>query len=133
MDKNHKLLFHGAKSRIEGKLDIHKSRTNNDLGQGFYTGERYEQAISFISGFEKSSVYIFDFKEEGLKGKKYNVNQEWMMTIAYYRGALEEYENHPVVLHLHIHIHKFCNAILSYRPPFFQRSLAQYYSGNNHM
>jgi len=71
MDKNHKLLFHGAKSRIEGKLDIHKSRTNNDLGQGFYTGERYEQAISFISGFEKSSVYIFDFKEEGLKGKKY--------------------------------------------------------------
>ena len=81
MDKNHKLLFHGAKSRIEGKLDIHKSRTNNDLGQGFYTGERYEQAISFISGFEKSSVYIFDFKEEGLKGKKYNVNQEWMMTI----------------------------------------------------
>ena len=40
MDKNHKLLFHGAKSRIEGKLDIHKSRTNNDLGQGFYTGER---------------------------------------------------------------------------------------------
>ena len=87
MDKNHKLLFHGAKSRIEGKLDIHKSRTNNDLGQGFYTGERYEQAISFISGFEKSSVYIFDFKEEGLKGKKYNVNQEWMMTIAYDRGV----------------------------------------------
>ena len=75
MDKNHKLLFHGAKSRIEGKLDIHKSRTNNDLGQGFYTGERYEQAISFISGFEKSSVYIFDFKEEGLKGKKYNLRE----------------------------------------------------------
>jgi hypothetical protein len=106
MDKNHKLLFHGAKSRIEGKLDIHKSRTNNDLGQGFYTGERYEQAISFISGFEKSSVYIFDFKEEGLKGKKYNVNQEWMMTIAYYRGVLEEYENHPIIKKL---IEKSCD------------------------
>lgn len=106
MDNNHKLLFHGAKSRIEGKLDIHKSRTNNDLGQGFYTGERYEQAISFISGFEKSSVYIFDFKEEGLKGKKYNVNQEWMMTIAYYRGVLEEYENHPIIKKL---IEKSCD------------------------
>lgn len=106
MDKNHKLLFYGAKSRIEGKLDMHKSRMNNDLGQGFYTGERYEQAISFISGFEKSSVYIFDFKEEGLKGKKYNVNQEWMMTIAYYRGALEEYENHPIIKKL---IEKSCD------------------------
>ena len=88
------------------KLNRLKSRTNNDLGQGFYTGERYEQAISFISGFEKSSVYIFDFKEEGLKGKKYNVNQEWMMTIAYYRGALEEYENHPIIKKL---IEKSCD------------------------
>lgn len=69
MDKNHKLLFHGAKSRIEGKLDIHKSRTIMIWDRAFYTGERYEQAISFISGFEKSSVYIFDFKEECLKGK----------------------------------------------------------------
>jgi len=25
------------------------------------------------------------------------VNQEWMMTIAYYRGALENYKNHPIV------------------------------------
>ena len=25
------------------------------------------------------------------------VNQEWMMTIAYYRGALDEYKNHPVI------------------------------------
>jgi len=48
----------------------------------------------------------FDFKEEGLKGKKYNVNQEWMMTIAYYRGALEEYENHPIIKKL---IEKSCD------------------------
>ena len=41
-----------------------------------------------------------------LKGKKYNVNQEWMMTIAYYRGVLEEYENHPIIKKL---IEKSCD------------------------
>ena len=58
MDKNHKLLFHGAKSRIEGKLDIHKSRTNNDLGQAFIqvrdTNRRYH-----LFQVLKSQVCIF--------------------------------------------------------------------------
>lgn len=93
----HKLLFHGAKSTIEGELNVHTSRINNDFGQGFYTGESYEQAISFVSGFEKSSVYFLDFDGQNLKCKKYGVDQEWMMTIAYYRGVLESYESHPIV------------------------------------
>ena len=59
---NEKLLFHGAKTEIDGEIDIHKGRKNNDFGQGFYTGESYEQAISFVSGFGNSSVYyISDF------------------------------------------------------------------------
>ena len=93
----HKLLFHGAKRAIEGEISPSKSRMNNDFGQGFYTGESYEQAVSFVSGFEKSSVYYLDFDDSNLKWKEYEVNQEWMMTIAYYRGALETYENHPVI------------------------------------
>ena len=28
---------------------------------------------------------------------RYEVNQEWMMTIAYYRGTLDEYKDHPAV------------------------------------
>ena len=94
---NHKLLYHGAKSKIEGELSVHFGRTNNDFGQGFYAGESYEQAISFVSGFEKPSVYFIDFNDQNLKCKKYEVNQEWMMTIAYYRGVLEEYHDHPIV------------------------------------
>ena len=84
LKKHEKLLFHGAKSKIDGKIDIHRGRHNNDFGQRFYAGESYEQAISFVSGFENSC-------------KRYEVNQEWMMTIAYYRGALDEYKNHPVI------------------------------------
>ena len=97
LKKNHKLLYHGSKNKIEGELSVHISRKNNDFGQGFYAGESYEQAISFVSGFEKPSVYFLDFDAQNLKCKKYEVNQEWMMTIAYYRGVLEEYENHPIV------------------------------------
>lgn len=97
LKSNHKLLYHGSKSKIEGELSVRIGRVNNDFGQGFYAGESYEQAISFVSGFEKPSVYYLDFDEQNLKYKKYEVNQEWMMTIAYYRDVLEEYEDHPIV------------------------------------
>lgn len=95
--KNEKLLFHGAKSEIDGEIDIRRGRYNNDFGQGFYTGESYEQAISFVSGFDHSSVYYIRFDDKNLKCKRYEVDQEWMMTIAYYRGALDEYRNHPII------------------------------------
>ena len=94
---NEKLLFHGAKTEIDGEIDIYKGRKNNDFGQGFYTGESYEQAISFVSGFGNSSVYYIRFDDRYLKCKRYEVNQEWMMTIAYYRGALDEYKEHPTI------------------------------------
>ena len=97
INAEHKLLFHGAKSIIDGTVDVHKGRINNDFGQGFYTGENYEQAISFISGFTKSCVYILDFNLENLKCRKYVVDQEWMLTIAYYRGTLDRYESHPII------------------------------------
>ena len=97
LPSNHKLLFHGAKGIIEGPLNVHAGRINNDFGQGFYTGETYAQAISFVSGFEGSSVYYLDFDNQNLKSKEYFVDQEWMMTIAYYRGALDNYKNHTIV------------------------------------
>ena len=95
--KNEKLLFHGAKSEIDGEIDIRRGRYNTDFGQGFYTGESYEQSISFVSGFDHSSVYYIRFDDKNLKCKRYEVDQEWMMTIAYYRGALDEYRNHPII------------------------------------
>lgn len=97
MKPGHKLLFHGAKSEIEGEISANRSRINNDFGQGFYTGESYDQAVSFVSGFDRSSVYYLDFNESDMKCKRYKVDQEWMLTIAYFRGTLEEYREHPIV------------------------------------
>lgn len=97
LPSNHKLLFHGSKGIIERPLSVRLGRINNDFGQGFYTGETYAQAISFVSGFKDSSVYYLDFDNQNLKSKEYFVDQEWMMTIAYYRGALDNYKNHKIV------------------------------------
>ena len=33
---NEKLLFHGAKTEIDGEIDIHKGRKNNEIGQKPY-------------------------------------------------------------------------------------------------
>ncbi len=97
LKENEKLLFHGAKDKIIGDIDIHKGRMNNDFGQGFYTGENYNQAITFVSNYDNSSVYYIRFNDLDLKVKRYQVNQEWMMTIAYYRGTLDKYKNHPYI------------------------------------
>ena len=97
LSHNEKLLFHGSKGEIKGDIDVNFGRGNNDFGKGFYTGESYEQAVSFISTYDDPSVYFMSFDDSDLKCKRYSVDREWMMTIAYYRESLEEYENHHLI------------------------------------
>ncbi len=97
LNHNEKLLFHGSKNEIDGKIDIHHGRSNNDFGQGFYAGESYEQAVSYVSNYNESSVYFLKFNDSNFKCKRYAVDQEWMMTIACYRGTLDAYANHPII------------------------------------
>lgn len=75
-DDSHVILFHGAKTQIDGKLDIQKSRKNNDFGQGFYCGERLEQSAMFVSNYPESSLYILNFQKDGLKAKIFGVNRD---------------------------------------------------------
>lgn len=91
VDKNHMILFHGAKTEIIGEPSISFSEDKKDFGRGFYLGETFEQSASFVIGYNKSSVYIFDFNKENVKIKEYNVSKEWMLLIAYFRGRLDEY------------------------------------------
>ena len=100
VDESHNILFHGAKTKIEGKLDIKKSKKNNDFGQGLYCGESLEQSAMFVSNFPESSLYMIDFDKSGLSGKKYAVDREWMLSIAYFRGRLKEFEKSSIVSEL---------------------------------
>ena len=83
------LLFHGAKTIIDGKIRADASRYNNDFGRGFYMGETFRQAALFVSNFESSSVYCIKFMNGGLRKVSYSVNTEWMLTVACFRGRLK--------------------------------------------
>ena len=82
------LLFHGAKTIIDGEIRSDVSRHNNDFGQGFYMGESFRQAALFVSNFESSCVYAIKFKDTDLTKASYSVNTEWMLTVASFRGKL---------------------------------------------
>ena len=94
---DHVILFHGAKSRIEGLLTIEKSRGTNDFGKGFYCGESMEQSAMFVAGYPASSLYIAEFDKSDLSQMQFFVDRDWMLTIAYYRGRLKEYASHPMI------------------------------------
>ena len=56
MKNNTKLLFHGAKNKITMPIDLKHSKENNDFGVGFYLGENFEQASTYITN--TISTYI---------------------------------------------------------------------------
>lgn len=91
------LLFHGAKKELDGGIKANMGRSNNDFGSGFYCGETNGQAIMFIANYKDSSMYVINFMPKGLVSKKFCVDQEWMLTIAFFRGHLEKYKNHPLI------------------------------------
>jgi hypothetical protein len=94
------LLFHGAKTKIDGNIRFDCNKRINDFGNGFYCGESLEQSAMFVATHNKSSLYMLKFKPENLKCKKFGVNREWMLTIAYFRGRLDEYSDTEIVKQL---------------------------------
>ena len=92
LEDNHLLLFHGAKSELHGHPTIAFSEGKKDFGKGFYLGESLAQSASFVVGYERSSVYVFDFDKADTRMKEFSVSEEWMLLIAYFRGRLDEYK-----------------------------------------
>jgi len=100
LEQNHILLFHGAKTELFGNPTINYSEQNKDFGKGFYLGEKIQQSSSFVVGYPKSSIYFFDFDKSKANIKEFNVSEEWMILIAYFRGRLEEYSQSSYVKNL---------------------------------
>lgn len=90
------VLFHGSKYGLS-EITVAGSRDNCDFGNGFYVGETYSQALSFVCEKEKSSVYSFRYSLENLKIKKFDCNMEWMIAICYYRKKLKDYTSNQMV------------------------------------
>lgn len=99
-EAEHRILFHGAKTYIDGALSIEKAKEGNDFGKGFYCGESMEQSAMFVSGYPKSSLYILEFDPSGLNYVQLGVTRDWMLLIAYFRKRLDDYADHPVIREL---------------------------------
>lgn len=97
LPKGHILLTHASKSEILGDISISKGRGSNDFGHGFYCGDSYDSSITFACRFPKSSIYFVDFDPRKLKCLKFGVDTKWMIAIAYFRGKINEYKDHPLV------------------------------------
>lgn len=97
-DINEIILFHGAKKTFSLPIDFkNNSKKNNDLGVGFYLGETFEQAANYISMYGSNSIYCFKLDLNALITYKFEVNNEWIIVIAYFRGWLEEYKDSKIV------------------------------------
>ncbi len=97
-DAHPNLLFHGSRSFLNGEIDLAHSREGLDMGGGFYLGESYAQASSYIYPYKKSCVYLADgSKLSGLETYEYGVDLEWMITVCYYRGRLSAFSESSVL------------------------------------
>ena len=88
--KDRLLLFHGSKDGIKGELSLKYANSRSDFGVGFYLGESYGQASSWVSDSAKGSVYCFYTKLKGLNVLKFDVDMDWMLAICVYRGYLDD-------------------------------------------
>lgn len=95
-EKYRDVSFHGSKNGLS-EVAISGSRDNCDFGKGFYLGETYNQALSFVCEREKSCVYSFRYSLANLKIKRFECNLEWMLAICYYRGTLGEFRSNSKV------------------------------------
>lgn len=95
---NSTILFHGAKTYIDGRISIEKSKNTNDFGRGFYCGESMEQSAMFVANYPESSLYILEFDKSDLNYTQLKVDRDWMLLIAYFRNKLMDYAEHPIIL-----------------------------------
>lgn len=87
------MLYHGAKNKINGEIDLNKSRNNNDFGKGFYMDESLKQSSIFVSEYPNSHIYSYGLYLKDLNVKEYKVDLKWMLVIAYNRGRLSDYKD----------------------------------------
>ena len=72
-DQNNIVLFHGSKKEINEEINLNHSKIINDFGKGFYLGETFKQAATYIAYSKSHYIYSFLLNIENLKIIKFNV------------------------------------------------------------
>ena len=89
-EKYGSVLFHGSKNGLSD-ITVSGSRNNCDFGNGFYLGQTYNQALSFVCEYDRASVYSFRYSLEGLECVEFDCSLDWMLAICYFTGTIKKY------------------------------------------
>jgi len=88
-DDDRLIVYHGSKKGLQGRIEP-ISRESCDFGKGFYLGTDPAQPLTLICDEDKPVLYTMKLDLTGLKVLKVEMNLEWAMLIAYYRGYMNE-------------------------------------------
>ena len=87
------ILYHGSKTGISGRIRYDYGRATCDFGRGFYAGEKKEQPVSLVAGFEKATLYTLECSFDGLNvfsfDDTYESRMDWALFVAYNRNILD--------------------------------------------
>ncbi len=95
-EKYGNILFHGSKNGLS-EVNVFGSRDNCDFGKGFYLGQTYNQALSFVCEYERASVYSFRYSFDGLKIIEFDCSIDWMLAICFFRGTIKKFAESSMV------------------------------------
>lgn len=86
------ILYHASRKGIKGNISP-ISRSKCDFGQGFYMGTEAIQPLTLVCNEDKPLFYQVKMNLEGLKVLHVEVDLDWAMLIAYFRGYMKGEED----------------------------------------
>mgnify|MGYP003298878209 CR=1 FL=1 len=92
MAEDNLILYHASRKGIRGNIQPN-SRSKCDFGQGFYMGTEALQPLTLVCNEDKPKFYRLKMNLDGLKVLKVEVDLEWAMLIAYFRGYMDGEKN----------------------------------------
>lgn len=92
------ILYHGSKKGITGEI-APISREQCDFGKGFYMGTTALQPLTLVCAEDKPKFYSVEMDLSGLNVLHVDINLDWAMLIAYFRGEMESAKGTPIYEH----------------------------------
>ena len=105
-------LYHASRSGIVGKLTP-SSRSKCDFGRGFYMGTDPLQPLTLICNESAPFFYSMILDTSNLNVLNVDVNLDWAMLIAYYRGYMDEFRE-SAIYDKFAHMADDCDVIVGY-------------------
>lgn len=94
-DTNSNILYHGSKKGLVGDIKPISS-IHCDFGKGFYMGTDPSQPLTLICDEKQPVIYQCELDTSNLNILNIEVNLDWAMVIAYYRGYMDDIKGTPI-------------------------------------